>query len=775
MAGLLRSLTHPVADAWRRPACLVLAVLAAVFVLASAAEARTDLAGRTRALHTMIGAQAATAPLITGTSDFDDFVAGSGGRPGSPTAGLPAGGPQFAQALALETPDVYAALETSTQPAPLQPQSAAWASLISPFYKVGNAAATAVPPHGTVPVFQLYYLQNEASHARLVAGHWPKGATETKGLYYVEAALPTTTLKQLGLRVGTTLLANTDLNTSTAPPPPIHILITGSYEPIDPSSVYWQTQPADAGPQLFSGKGSEPYYIEGGLLGPNELNDLALVSPFGFDAMNVVWNVPLNISTLSAENSGTLSDELAVTLPQAALTLQNESYAVRQLLFLCPVAGVLAQFQAEQFASQLETAMLAVSLALLGLLALLFAARSSVDRTEGENSVLRARGAPLWRLAGIAAVRAAVTVLPLTAAGFAIAALIPGQSPTGLWRDELLVPLAAVAAPIIITILRYRHTADAARAGSGASGSSGSSGMSRPQTRSQARARRIVLQAALVVLCLFGLDEARSQGFSPGGGINLFTAAAPVLAAALAALVVLNLGPLLIRLLLHTTGRRRGAIGLLGLARTARAPGTAAATVFILTLVLATADLAVTLHHTTGQEGAAAAAAQAVYRVANLTGSSLFVSPATYGPDALEGSTASHLALLAALAVAAGCLAVALTALGDADERRSTTARLSTMGLTAAQARAITAVELFGPIVLAAVGGTAAAGPLLWTVRPALTQALGGANARLTADSLALAPLCVAALALAAGLAAAAAARRGPTRALRLGDPTRGA
>lgn len=758
MRSVIRSLTHPVADAWRRPAALVLALLAGGFVFASAADARADLTARTRALHTMIAAPGSGTGMIIGAFDLEDFTAPIGTT--LTAAQSNKGGPQIADAVDSETTDVYSALANTSQPLALDPPADAWASLIAPTYRVGDPAPTAIPAGGVTPEIQFYYLQGETSHAKLVSGRWPVKVSATpQNVYSVEAALPVATLKQLGLHIGSTLLADSELNT-LPPLPPINVLITGAYQPIDPSGQYWQTEPADAAPHLSTTTFSKPHNLEGALLGPNELDGLVKIQPFGSDSVAVNWNVPMNLAPLTAAGAGALSDALASALPQAALNLQNEEFGFNrdQLSLLTPLAGVLAQFEAEQFAGQLEAAMPAVGLAVLGLIALLLAARSAVDRRAGETSVLRARGAPLWRLAAAAAGQAALTIVPLTAAGLAAAALIPGESPAGLWRNELAVPLAAIAAPAILTVLRHRQAVTAAT--------------TRAPTPAQARTRRLVLQAALAVLCLFGLNQARSQGFSPGSGINLFTAAAPVLAAALAALAVLNLGPLLLRALLRTTSRRRGAVGLLGLARTARTPASAAATVFILTLVLATADLAVTLHHTTGKEGATAAAAAAVFRVANLTGQATFVNPAVYGPDALEGATAGYLALLAALAVAAGCLAVALTAVGDADERRSTTARLTTMGLTAAQARAITAVELLGPIFLAAVGGTAVAAPLLWTVRPALAQALGGANAQITADSLVLAPACMAVLALAAGTAAAAAARRGTTRALRLGDST---
>jgi Fe2+ transport system protein FeoA len=755
--GFIRRLSKPVADAWRRPAGLVLAVLAGCFVLASAADARTDLAVRTHALQAMIAKQPPGARTVTATADLDQVAGASLGTAADNPSATPAPSAQLAGALDADTQAAYSALAGATDPPPLEPVSKAWASLVGPTLGIVHPAAAAIPPHGQAPQMQFFYLQGYATHARLLAGAWPRIVTGARSrpptAALVQVALPETVMRQLGLHVGSTFQVQA---VTSLPPPPITIQVTGAYQPIDPADVYWQTQPADAAPQLTVAGIAQPYLLDGALLGQTEINPLALTDPFGPGVMAIDWNIPLDVSGLNAQNVDTLSDALNAALPQATLTVQTEDFGAPQMAFLCPIAGTLAQFEAEQQAGQMETAMPAVSLAVVGIIALLLAARGAVDRRAGEDTVLRARGAPLRRLGAGAAGRAAVTVVPLAAAALGIAALLPGQTPPGLWRDEILLPAVAVAVPCVMTILRHRRTVTDPAAS--------------PRTPGQELARRIVLQAALAALCFFGLDEARSQGLSPNGGINLFTACAPLLAAVLAALVALNLGPPVLRTLLRTADGRRGAVGLLGLARTARASAPAAVTVFVLTLVLATADITVALHGTDGKEGAAAASAAAIFKVANISGESTYANPALFGPDAMESATAGHLTLLAALAVAAGCLVVALGAAGDARERRGTMARLATMGLTAGQARAVTAVELLGPIALAAAAGTAVAAPLLWAVRPALAQALGGADARITAATLSLPVAALAVLALAAGLAAAGAARRGTARALRLGD-----
>lgn len=763
----MRTLIRPVRDAWRRPAALVLAVLTGCFALASAADARAELADRNSALTTTIRNLGASGQTIVVEDDYTDYARLIALNSGSPEnlALTPDGMPEdltlpeLADSLDTENQHIVEALNDSGAKVAFPPVKTAYAQLNSPFYTVGGAVRTLEPPGGAPAQIQFQYLQNEQRHAKLTAGRWPDQITESvPGESTVEVALPAVTLRRLGLSVGDSFQAVSEASPPNVPPP-IRMLITGAYAPLDPGSEYWRIQPADVAPKLLGQAGTRPFYLVGGLLSDAEAIELTQTPVFGGDGVTVDWTVPLDLSGLTAANARQRKDGLDAVLLDAALTVSQSPSAALTGAFRTDADAALARFLAEQRAGRMESAMPAASLVAIGFIALLLAAGSAIDRREGELSLLRSRGAPLWRLAGSSLAQALLTVIPLTALGLLTAAFLPGATPAGLWREELVLPAAAVLAPTVLTVLRYRR--------------SGSSATHRVRGRARRRAQRATAQLALVVLCLLGLAEARSQGFSARGGINILTSCAPLLAAVLAALVVLALGPFLLRLLVKLTARRRGAVGLLGLARTARTPGPAALTVFILTLVLATADTAFALHATKGQEGAAAATA--AVRDSGVAGQGNLFAAVPTGLDPLQASTADYLALLAALAVAAGCLVVALAAAGDAVERRSTTARLATMGLTAAQARAITAVELLGPIALAAAGGTAAVGPLLWTVRPALAQALGGAGARVTAMTLALPLGATTVLAFATGLAAAAAARRGTTRALRLGDSMEGA
>ena len=778
MSSLVRSLIRPVARPWLSPARLAFALLTACLVLASATAMRTSLAARDHALQTMLNQPGTSSNTVVVSTDYPSFAQAQTGQDAADAGGpTPAGNALIASALDEQTQRAFDEVAGPAVKLPLSPQASDWTSLGSPTFAIVPDSAQFVPVRPGGPEMQFTYLADYPQHARLVAGRWPQSITQlSAGGFGVEIALPAATLHSLGLHVGSVFLAK---------PAPggqfqqqITITVTGAYQPLDPGSLYWQDQPSDVAPQTDRMGDGPDFQLADGLLGEGELSALADLVPFGSQSVTVFTHLPLQTSAWTSDQVGGLITMVDGALGEAASNAQlaattSFTSPTGGTGFHAPLVAILARFDAEQQAGALETAMPAVSLALIGLIALLLAARAAVDREAAENAVRRARGAPLWRIASSTARDTACTVLPLSAAAVLIAVLIPGRSPAGLWNCELALPLAAVAAPTLLSILRQR-------------GRRGTVALTRPSPRALL-ARRIVAQAGLILLCLLGVLEAHAEGFSTDTGTNLFTACAPALGALLATLVVLNAGPFVLRTGLRRVARRRGAVGLLGLARTARTPSTAAVTVLVLALALTTAEMALALHGAGGREGLVAAASSAVQQAAAYSGTSDFfgstgfsagtniVSSTIPDPDALVSATSGYLALLAIVAVATGCLVVALATAVEAGERRAVLARLTTMGLTAGQARAVTAVELLGPILFAAVGGTLAAPSLLWAVRPALEPALGGADARITGSVLAVPSIAVFILALAAGLIAAAAARRGLAGTLRLGDTAEGA
>ena len=128
---------------------------------------------------------------------------------------------------------------------------------------------------------------------------------------------------------------------------------------------------------------------------------------------------------------------------------------------------------------------------------------------------------------------------------------------------------------------RHRGRRDTVRAGSA------------PQSRRRlAAARRWVADVTLVCAAVGGLVILRQQGLPPPGSIDLFTAAAPVLVAIPAALLVMRGYPLVLRQLTRMTGRRRGVVMIVGLARGSAAAQAGVLPAFALVLAFAVAAFA---------------------------------------------------------------------------------------------------------------------------------------------------------------------------------------
>lgn len=101
--------------------------------------------------------------------------------------------------------------------------------------------------------------------------------------------------------------------------------------------------------------------------------------------------------------------------------------------------------------------------------------------------------------------------------------------------------------------------------------------------------RRTVAELTLLVLAVGAVAGLRRRGTGGDGGSDLLVSAAPVLVGLIAALVLVRLLPLPLRLASRAVARRRGAVGFLSLARAGRSSAGGALPLLALLLALTTA------------------------------------------------------------------------------------------------------------------------------------------------------------------------------------------
>jgi putative ABC transport system permease protein len=195
---------------------------------------------------------------------------------------------------------------------------------------------------------------------------------------------------------------------------------------------------------------------------------------------------------------------------------------------------------------------------------LLLAVRMIAARRSTELSVRRARGASVWQLFCAGSLGAAVACVPAAALAWAVAVLlVPGSAPAGWagWWPGIAAVAISVTGPGLAAAWEHR-----------------------PRRRRARRLRRwmtrMIVEVTACAAAIAGITVFRTE---PGAG-DLFTSAAPLLVAVPAVIVILRLHQLLLRGLARASARQRGAIGFLGLTRSARA--TAAVALPLLTLVL---------------------------------------------------------------------------------------------------------------------------------------------------------------------------------------------
>ncbi|WP_406149049.1 FtsX-like permease family protein [Streptomyces sp. NBC_01012] len=406
-------------------------------------------------------------------------------------------------------------------------------------------------------------------HSELAAGRWPVAhgkVTSTTG--EVEAAVTEETAADLKMKLGSTLRVPTQNGK------PLTVRITGLVTPLHPESGYWSVDPRYRAASLIPDPASaEPIFYWTGtlLLAPN--TGPVLLETTG--EPELYWRIAPDPSGLTAADAPRLKDAVA--------SLENGP----ELLKLREVSGPNTELTTDLDAlldsyTQLRTAIgpvvavAAVGIGAVAAVVLLMTGGLIGARRHHELALLRSRGGSLRGIGGRLLAETAVAVLPAAALGLLAAVL--------LVREARLLPavLSAAAVGVLVCLALPLRTALQHRRPL-LHGARDDLVDARP-TRG-----RTVAELTLLVLAVGAVAALRRRGTTTGSDADLLVSAAPVLVGLIAALVLVRLYPLPLRLAARPVARLRGAIGFLSLARAGRASSGGTLPLLALLIALTTA------------------------------------------------------------------------------------------------------------------------------------------------------------------------------------------
>ncbi len=549
-------------------ASLALALLVLVGVFVAVAVPRASLGYRTAVLQRSFRGLSSTATTVLA----DATISGLTGHALSATQ-LDAARSQLAAGLRRDS-------------LPLAPPAAEWSGMASgssQFSVAGRARATTLAP----PQLELLYRSGLGRNARLVAGSLPAaarlpgaaapgspasqaGAGGTAPATF-QVAVTQATAGRFGLHPGSRLRAAGEV-----------IAVTGIIRPLRPASSFWTVDPVAAAPLLtYPTPNSAPYLSTGAFVSAAELP--ALQQAYVTQApLRAIWSFPLTLRGVTADQAAALARALlaigylpAVAGVSTSLNTSAGQAATVQVSLSSGLAATLPSFVATDDAVQRVLSLMFVSLAVIGAVVVLLGARLVAARRRGEFTMMRARGASLRQVAGVALGSGAAVVLPAAALGaVAAVAVTPGPASRLAWWLAGLIAGTALAGPPLLAAWQQRAPRRTAAPAP-------------PGRRRAAARRRLVADAALVLGSAGGLILLRQQGLPPPGQVDLFTSAAPVLAALPVAVLVMRAYPVVLRRLARLARRRRGVVLLVGFARGSAAAAAGVLPAFALVLAFA--------------------------------------------------------------------------------------------------------------------------------------------------------------------------------------------
>ncbi|OCC08275.1 hypothetical protein [Streptomyces sp. PTY087I2] len=406
------------------------------------------------------------------------------------------------------------------------------------------------------------------NHATLSSGTWPAtpgGVTADSRA--VQGAVTEETAAELKVKVGATVAL------PTATQEPITVTITGIVAPRDPQGSYWSTDPLLRSPSLVPDP-TDPFPVHfwtGTVLlaedaGPVLLSTAA--EPVLF------WRIPPDPAGLTGPDGARLTSAIA-SLESGPGLLKVREIAGDTAAVLTGLGHIVQANARMRDAISPVIAVAALGIGSVAAVVLVMTGALIAARRKAELALMRSRGGSLRGIGGRLLAETAVTVLPASALGLLLAVLAVGE---GRWWPAALAAtgvglLVCVALPLRTTLQHIRPALHGAR---------------EDMVSAKPSRRRTVAELTLLVLAVGAVTALRRRGTSEGG-TDLLVSGAPVLVALIAALVLVRLYPLPLRLAARPMARLRGAIGFLSLARAGRSSAGGALPLLALLLALATA------------------------------------------------------------------------------------------------------------------------------------------------------------------------------------------
>jgi putative ABC transport system permease protein len=535
--------------AWRAhgPASSGFGLLVLVCVFLAVAGPRADLALRTQALQQSLATTTPVARSVYATLDDTGFSANLGELP---------------SAKSLAATGTLLRSNLMRDHLPLAGTADDWSGLASPFFPVSSG----LPPaflHPLPTMLELAYRSGLSGEAAVAAGHLPSAAHVAGGRATFEIAVTAATAARFGLRTGSRIQGTA----GTA----LTAVVTAVLRPSAANPTFWTADPALAIPRSQQvSPDLPPEWFGGAFVGADELP--LLQQAFDRASTTTSWNFPLVTGVVTADSAPALSGALTRVVDEGGL-LGTGAAPVR---LSAGVATTLGRFITADESAGSVLQLLAVSLAVIAVVAVLLGGQSVARRRRGELSVLRARGASRAQVTLLTLRAAALPALGGAAAGTALAiALTPDHlDPLPWWLGGATLLAALASAPASAF---WEHRAP------GRHGSRLASGRPGVPAAVQAAWRRVAAELTLTAAAVAAVVVLRQHG------VGAYPSLAPALIAVPAAIVVMRCYPLAVRGLLRLARLRPGAVAFTGLAQAARTSRGAVVPGFALVLALTVA------------------------------------------------------------------------------------------------------------------------------------------------------------------------------------------